>query len=501
MNIDRREFLKKSAALSATVAVAPWLANLLANTGCSSFVGKAGMSDTEIKAILANALTRGGDFSEVYIEEVSSLSFKMSESAFSTAIVGLASGTGVRTVEGERNGYAYTNGFDFSRALEAAGTAAYIASADRSTEVADPVPLEAPGTVKVEVPIESISEQQKMDLVELAEKAARSFSPYVKQVDITYYDQLKRRKIINSEGYAIENSIPLIWVVIEVLAVKGDVRHRGRCRISAHQGFEFFSQNDISTAAETAALEAVTMLEAKPAPSGVMPVVMHHGWGGVLIHEAVGHGLEGDFINKGQSIYSDMLGKVVGSPLVTLIDDSSWPNARGTTGFDDEGTIGQRNVLIEKGVLRGFMHDLISARKLGAKPTGNGRRESFRYFPIPRMTNTFLDKGNALPEGIVADTKQGIYIKALSGGSVDTISGQFNFAVREAYSIENGQITAPLSGATLIGKGIDVLANIDAIGNDLQLGVGICGKGQWVPVTAGVPTIRVAKGITVGGTA
>ena len=501
MNIDRREFLKKSAALSATVAVAPWLVNLLTNSGCSSFVGKEGMSDTEIKAILANALTRGGDFSEIYIEEVSSLSFKMSESAFSTAIVGLASGTGVRTVEGERNGYAYTNGFDFSRGLEAAGTAAYIASADRSTEVADPVLLDAPGTVKIEIPIESISEQQKMDLVELAEKAARSFSPHVKQVDITYYDQLKRRKIINSEGYVIENSIPLIWVVIEVLAVNGDVRHRGRCRISAHQGFEFFSQNDISSAAETAALEAVTMLEAKPAPSGIMPVVMHHGWGGVLIHEAVGHGLEGDLVSKGQSIYSEMLGKVVGSPLVTLIDDSSWPNARGTTGFDDEGTLGQRNILIEKGVLRGFMNDLISARKLGIKPTGNGRRESFRYYPIPRMTNTFLDNGNANPEDIVADTKQGIYIKALSGGSVDTISGQFNFAVREAYLIENGQITAPLSGATLIGKGIDVLANIDAVGNDLQLGVGICGKGQCVPVTAGVPTIRVAKGITVGGTA
>jgi TldD protein len=501
MNIDRREFLKKSAAISASVAVAPWLASLLANAGCSSFVGKAGMSDTEIKAILANALTRGGDFSEVYIEEVTSLSFKMSESAFSTAIVGMANGTGVRTVEGERNGYAYANGFDFSRALEAAGTAAYIASTDRATDVAEPVILNAPGTVKVEIPIETVSEQQKMDLVELAEKAARSFSPYVKQVDITYYDHLKKRKIINSEGYSIENSIPLIWIVIEVLAVKNDIRHRGRYRISAHQGFEFFNQNDVAAAAETAAHEAVTMLDARPAPSGVMPVVMHPGWGGVLIHEAVGHGLEGDLVCKGQSIYSQMLGKKVGSPLVTLIDDSSWPNARGTTGFDDEGTIGQRNVLIEKGVLRGFMHDLISARKMGVRPTGNGRRESFRYYPIPRMTNTFLDNGSARPEDIVADTKQGIYIKALSGGSVDTISGQFNFAVREAYLIEQGKITAPVSGATLIGKGIDVLANVDAVGSDLQLGVGICGKGQWVPVTAGVPTIRVANGITVGGTA
>jgi len=501
MNIDRREFLKKSAAISASVAVAPWLASLLANTGCSSFVSKTGLSDTEIKAILANALTRGGDFSEVYIEEVASLSFKMSESAFSTAIVGLANGTGVRTVVGERNGYAYMNGFDFSGALEAATTAAYIASADRATNVAEPKNLEAPGTVSVEIPIESVSEQQKMDLMEFADKAARNFNPHIRQVDITYYDHLKKRKIINSEGYAIENEIPLIWIVIEVLAEKNGIRHRGRCRISAHQGFEFFNQHDIAEAAETAAKEAVIMLEAKPAPSGVMPVVMHPGWGGVLIHEAVGHGLEGDLVSKGQSIYSQMLGKVVGSPLVTLIDDSAWPNARGTTGFDDEGTVGRRNVLIENGVLRGYMHDLISARKMGAQPTGNGRRESFRYYPIPRMTNTFLDNGNARPEDVVADTRKGIYIKALSGGSVDTISGQFNFAVREAYLIENGQITVPVSGATLIGKGIDVLANVDAVANDLELGVGICGKGQWVPVTSGVPTLRVAKGITVGGTA
>jgi len=245
----------------------------------------------------------------------------------------------------------------------------------------------------------------------------------------------------------------------------------------------------------------VVMLDAKPAPSGVMPVVMNPGWGGVLIHEAVGHGLEGDFIYKGSSIYSDRLGEKVGSPVVTLIDDSSLPNARGTTGFDDEGTAGQRNVLIEKGILKGFMHDLISAKMLNAEPTGNGRRESYRHYPIPRMTNTFLDNGDANHDDIIADTKNGIFVKTLSGGSVDTISGQFNFIVREAYLIEEGRITAPVSGATLIGRGIDVLMNIDIVGNNLNLGVGICGKGQWVPVTSGVPTIRVAKGITVGGMA
>jgi TldD protein len=195
------------------------------------------------------------------------------------------------------------------------------------------------------------------------------------------------------------------------------------------------------------------------------------------------------------------VGQKVASEYVTLVDDSSWPNARGTTGFDDEGTIGQKNILIENGILRGYMHDLISAKMLNADPTGNGRRQSYRFIPIPRMTNTFLANGSGKADDIVADTKNGLFVKALSGGSVEPSTGEFNFAVREAYLIENGKITSPVSGAALIGKGIDVLTNIDAVADDLELGVGICGKGQWVPVTAGLPTARVARGITVGGTA
>lgn len=498
MEIDRREFLKRTAAISATAAVGPGLFSMLANIGCAPAV-RHGFDETQIATILANALTRGGDFSEVFIEQEASLSFKMSERTFSTATIGISKGVGVRTVDGDKNGYAYVNDHNFSNALEAATTAAYIASANQTTKIAKPAEVEPPGTVTVKIPIETVPEKRKMELVQKAEEAARSYNPNIKQVDITYYDQLRKRTIANSNSLRIENEIPLIWVVIQVLAEKNGIRHQGRYRLSAHQGFEFFEGNDIAEAALTAAKEAVNMLEAKPAPSGVMPVILHPGWGGVLIHEAVGHGLEADFIYKGTSIYADKLDKKVGSRLVTLIDDSSWPNARGTTEFDDEGTFGRRNVLIKEGVVRGFMQDLISAKMLGASPTGNGRRESYRHFPIPRMTNTFLDNGDSSPEDIIADTKNGIYVKALSGGSVDIISGQFNFIVREAYLIENGKVTTPVSGATLIGRGIDVLSNIDAVGNNLKLGVGICGKGQWVPVTAGIPTTRVTKGITVGG--
>ncbi len=500
MKIDRREFLKRTAAISAATACSPWLLGILSSSACGPSM-RPEFSEKQIKSILANALARGGDFSEIYIEEISSLSFKMSQQAFSAATVGLAGGVGVRTVDGENNGYAYINGNDFAKTLEAAATAAYIASGTKATNVAAPIITKAPDTISVKIPVESIPEKQKMELVQKAENAARSFDPNVKQVDITYYDQVQKRSIANSTGLRIENEIPLIWVVIEVLAEKNDIRHMGRVRMSAHQGFEFFDTNDIAAGAVAAAREAVTMLDARPAPSGTMPVIMSPGWGGVLIHEAVGHGLEGDAIYKGLSIYADKMGKKVGSSLVTLIDDSSWPNARGTTEFDDEGTPGRRNVLIENGILKGFMHDLISAKKLGATPTGNGRRESYRYFPIPRMTNTFLANGQAKPDDIIADTRKGLLVRALSGGSVDTISGQFNFVVREAYAIENGKTTYPVSGATLIGSGIDVLSNIDAVANNLELGVGICGKGQWVPVTAGIPTIRVADGILVGGNA
>jgi TldD protein len=498
--LGRREFLKRTAAISASAALAPSLLSFLTETGCTPMVPQ-GFDETQVAKILTRGLSRGGDFSELYMEEISSLSFKMTEGAFADATVGLTKGLGLRTVDGDKNGYAYVNDYDSAKALEAAGTAAYIASEGIQKSVALSLVTKAPQYVTVKIPLGSIPEQQKMELVAKAEAAARSHSPYVRQVDITYYDEIKKRTIANSNGLRIENELPLMWIVIEVLAEKNGIRHQGRQRLSAHQGYEFFQKYDIGKAAVEAAQEAVTMLEAKPSPSGMMPVVIKSGWGGVLIHEAVGHGLEGDVIYRGTSIYADKLDKKVASDAVTMVDDSSWPNARGTTEFDDEGSIGKKNVLIEKGILRGFMHDLISAKMLNQSPTGNGRRESYRYYPIPRMTNTFLDNGDSKPDDIIAATRKGLYVKALSGGSVDTVSGQFNFVVREAYLIEDGKITIPVSGATLIGKGIDVLTNIDAVGNDLDLGVGICGKGQWVPVTSGIPTLRVANGITVGGTA
>ncbi len=501
MKIDRREFIEKMVKFSATAALSPVLFRLLENGEVAAETIDTPLDEDAVQQILTRALARGGDFSEVYYEAVNSLSLKMSEGVFSEATIGAWEGTGVRTVDGVKNGYAYINGFEIPQAMEAAATAAFIASSSGAGQIAKASKREFPSTISVKIPLETIKESQKLQLIQEAEAAGRAYSPYIKQVDITYVEQTLKRRIANSNGLRIENQIPMIWVVIEVLAEKDGIRHQGRNRISAHQGFEFFDTNSMTAAVREAARESVDMLAAKPSPSGTMPVVIDSGWGGVLIHEAVGHGLEGDFIYKGTSIYADKLGKKVGSDLVVMVDDSSWPNARGTTEFDDEGTIGRRNVLIENGVLVGFMQDLISARMNKMEPTGNGRRESFRHYPIPRMTNTFLDNGKSIPADIIASTPKGLLVKNLSGGSVDTISGQFNFVVREAYLIEDGKVTSPVAGATLIGKGIDVIENIDAVGNNLQLGPGICGKEQWVPVTAGLPTIRVANGITVGGSA
>ncbi len=499
--LPRRRFLQDSAAAVSAAIVGSSLLGMISQTECTTPVAGFGFSEEETARILNRALSRGGDFGELYIEEVKSLNFAMKESKFTDAVIGFSSGLGVRTVDGDRNGYAYSGRISAAEAIEAAAISAYIASGSAPKTAAPARVVQPPPFVTVKIPPQSIPEKRKLEMVAAAEAIARRYSPFVKQVDISYYDESKRRLIANSNGLRIENEIPLVWVVIEVFAEKNGVRHVGRVRISAHQGFEFFDTNSIDEASREAAREAVTMLEARPAPSGRLPVVIESGWGGVLIHEAVGHGLEGDFIYKGTSIYADKLRKKVASDLVTLIDDSSWPNARGTTGFDDEGTIGRRNVLIDKGIVVGFMHDLISAKKLSMEPTGNGRRESYLHYPIPRMTNTFLDNGPADPKDIIADTAKGVYVKSLSGGSVDTISGQFNFIVREAYLIESGRLSSPVSGATLIGRGIDVLTNIDAVANDLKLGVGTCGKDQWVPVTSGIPTLRVADGITVGGTA
>jgi len=315
---------------------------------------------------------------------------------------------------------------------------------------------------------------------------------------ISYYDEIRGRVIANSEGLLVSDELPLIYFIVQTLGVGDNTRHMGRERVSYHSGFEMFEKVTPEEVARSAARESIAMLKAKDAPAGIMDVVIQNGWGGVLVHEAVGHPLEADNIAKKIGAFTGKLGKKVASDIFTMVDDGTLPNFRGTTNFDDEGTQMKRNVLIKDGVLVKYMTDILSAKQLKMERTGNGRRESFRYYPIPRMTNTFIEKGKDKPEDIIASTKKGLYVQSLSGGSVNPITGIFNFTCREAYLIEDGKKTVPVKGATLIGSCQQIISNIDAIGDDLAFGPGTCGKGQSAEVTAGQPTVRI-RGINVGG--
>jgi len=315
---------------------------------------------------------------------------------------------------------------------------------------------------------------------------------------IDYNDEVRGRVIANSEGLYLRDELPLLFFIVQVMSTDGNARHMARERISLHSGFEMFDLITPEKVATNAAREAIAMLSAQDAPAGIMDVVMQNGWGGVLVHEAVGHPLEADNIAKGIGTFTGKIGKKVANECFTMVDDGTIENARGTINFDDEGTQARRNVLIENGILKGYLTDILSAKQLSMSRTGNGRRESFRYIPIPRMTNTFIDNGKDKPEDILSSTKKGIYVQSLSGGSVNSVTGVFNFTCREAYLIENGKKTTPIKGATLIGSCMDVISNIDAVGNDLDFAPGICGKGQSAEVTAGQPTVRI-RGINVGG--
>ena len=331
-----------------------------------------------------------------------------------------------------------------------------------------------------------------------ADQAAKDFDPRIKMAMVDYNDEIRSRVIVTSEGVYLRDELPLLFFIVQAMSDDGKARHMARERLSNHSGFEMFEIVTPETVARNAAREAIAMLAAEDAPAGIMDVVMQNGWGGVLVHEAVGHPLEADNIAKGIGAFTGKVGQKVASDCFTMVDDGTIPNFRGTIDFDDEGTATARNILIENGVLKGFMTDVLSAGQLSMARTGNGRRESFRNIPIPRMTNTFIDKGKDNPEDILSSTKKGIYVQSLSGGSVNPVTGVFNFTCREAYMIENGRKTNPIKGATLIGSCMDVISNIDAVGHDLDFGPGICGKGQAAEVSAGQPTVRI-RGINVGG--
>jgi TldD protein len=460
----------------------------------------ADVSVGEMERLLSLALGRGAGFADLYFEFHRSSSLLLEEGIIRTGSAGVTCGLGVRVVSGERTGYAHTDDLSWEAMARAAETAAHIASDPRE------VPPQAVSAAAVrrryrEAAL-ALDVHARIALLERADRAARAHDPRIEKVVATLAEEVKQVRIANSAGVLAEDVQPLFSIRVSAIAAEKGVRREGSAGGGGRMGPEFFEDRSPEHFGAEAARMAVTMLGAVEAPAGPMPVVLAPGWPGILLHEAVGHGLEGDFNRKGTSAFSGRIGQRVAAPGVTVVDDGSLENRRGSLNIDDEGNVPQRTVLIEDGILRGYMQDRLNSGLMGMGATGNGRRQGYGSIPLPRMTNTFMLAGQDDPQDIVRSVDRGLYAKHFGGGQVDITSGKFVFSATEAYLIEGGRIGAPVVGATLIGNGPDVLTRVTRIGHDLRLdeGVGVCSKaGQNVPVGVGLPTLLVSE-ITVGGT-
>jgi TldD protein len=456
-----------------------------------------------LERVLGGAVRTGADFAEVYAEDKRSTSAALDDGRVEQVSSGRDRGAGIRVVAGETTGFAYTSDLSeagLTRAADAAAAAAANGDDRTRTVALTPSPAHRPNRIVHEP--DSIDTARKVELLRRVDDAARSVGAEIVQVSAGYGDSTKRVLVANTDGVCADDHIVRTLLRISAVAA-GDGGMQTGYKVLGHTvGFEIFDTVDVDDLARDAARQAITKLSARPAPSGSMPVVIRHGTGGVLFHEACGHGLEADHIQKAASVYAGKVGQQVASPLVTLVDDGTMPGEWGTLGIDDEGHVTQRNVLIEDGILTDYMWDYLRSRKGDHPQSGNGRRQSYQHLPMVRMTNTFVLDGPDDPADIVAATPSGVYVAQLGGGSVNTASGDFVFGMTEAYLIENGEITEPLRDGNLIGNGPQVLRDIDMLGNDFAMGSpGTCGKdGQGVPVGDGQPTLRVAA-LTVGGTA
>ncbi len=445
----------------------------------------------------------GADFAEIFAEDRRSASAILDDGRVEEVVSGRDRGAGVRVVAGDTTGFAHTA--DLSAVGLAAAADAAAAAARRGgggTQTVGVSALQNPRRLEVRIPPEEVSKDRKVALLTAADAAARSAGGAITQVSARYGDGRRRILVADSEGLFTSDDQVRTLFSVSCVATGDTGMQTGRESAGRTVGFELFDLYDVEQMARRAADRALTKLTAQPAPSGTMPVVVGPGGGGVLFHEACGHGLEADLVAKSASVFAGRIGETVAAPMVTLVDDGTMAGEWGHYGIDDEGKPAARNVLISGGVLTDYMWDRLRARKEGRASSGNGRRQSYQHLPMVRMTNTFIDNGDADPDDIVADTSHGVYVAQLGGGQVNTATGDFVFGMTEAYLIENGRITAPIREGNLIGNGPDVLTRIDALGNDFAMGSpGTCGKdGQGVPVGDGTPTLRVTA-LTVGGTA
>ncbi|MEO8364312.1 MAG: TldD/PmbA family protein [Ilumatobacteraceae bacterium] len=470
----------------------------------SPLPSSAPLVDSDVLAkVLAKGRSTGAEFAEIYIEDKRSTSAGLDDGKIEQVTSGRDRGAGIRVVSGETTGFAHTSDLSERGLLAAAQAAATAArQGDGGVHTIALNPLVRHPVNDVRIAPDQVVKARKVEMLHRVDSAARSVDGAVVQVTAGYGDSMKRILIANSDGvFSADEQVRTLFRVNVVANADGGMQ-TGRDSIGQTIGFELFEENDVEELAVRAAKRAITKLKARPAPSGSMPVVIKRGSGGVLFHEACGHGLEADLVGKGASVYRGKVGEMVAAPFITLVDDGTMTGEWGAIGVDDEGHPSQRNVLIENGVLTDYMWDFLRARKERRRQSGNGRRQSYADLPMVRMTNTFVLNGSSEPDDIVRSTERGVYVAQLGGGSVDTASGDFVFGMTEAYLIENGEITEPLREGNLIGNGPQVLNDIDMLGNDFAMGnPGTCGKdGQGVPVGDGQPTLRV-KALTIGGTA
>lgn len=459
--------------------------------------------DAEIcRKLLAIALGRGGDYADLFFEYRAGGGLVFEEGITKSASRGVSMGLGVRVQRGDATGYAHTEDLTMDAMKRAAETAARIANENGTAPPLRLDPLSLSSRYELDVPSIDVAGMDKRRLLERASRAAHAFDPRILKVEATFAEEIREILVATSDGRLAHDVQPLLRFGVRAIAEENGKRESGSSGGGGRMTLGYFEDRSPEWHADRAAKQAITMLGAKQAPAGQMEVVLAPGDSGILLHEAVGHGLEADFNRKGTSNYTGMVGKPVASELCTVVDDPTFLQSRGSINVDDEGIEPEKSVLIEDGVLRGYMQDRLSARHFKVSPRGNGRRESFACVPMPRMTNTVLLAGPHDAEEIVRSVKRGIFAKTFGGGQVDISNGDFVFSLTESYLIEDGKLTAPLKGVNLIGNGPETLRDVTMLGNDVAISDGIwtCGKdGQSVPVGVGCPTIKIQK-ITVGGT-
>lgn len=455
-----------------------------------------------LSMVLSEALKRGGDFAEIYVEEKQSSSIYCEDNRIERVHSGREKGAGIRVVTRGNTAYVYTNDLSEPGLLKAAAVANHAARSNHTGTVPTIALSVKPAAYQLNfkrLP-QDVSFEEKIEQVMAANQSARQVSKEIRQVTVGGGDNYKRILIANSAGELVEDERVRVRLIVNAVAFRDNLVQTGYESAGGVMGWEILDQVSFADMARRAAELAVKMLDARPAPVGKMPVVMSCEAGGTMVHEACGHGLEADLVQKGLSVYRNKMGSLVASEKVSVIDDATLNGKYGTLCFDDEGISGQRTVLIDHGKLVSYMYDRLTALRDGVNSTGNGRRESYQHKPIPRMTNTFIAPGPDDPEEMIKSMPRGLLVKKMGGGQVNTTNGDFVFEVQEGYLIENGTIKFPVRGATLTGNGPQVLANIDRVGHDLGFSIGTCGKdGQGVPVADAQPTIRI-KELTVGGT-